>query len=151
MLRVSTRGRICARLAVYVCTKPHPLLVLLSLCGCGSADCALCGAACACVAQPVPSRSVVSCTKLSILTHEIQRCTYRERATKHARMQSTLRAALAKKVGVVLVMRMRTSGGNPLKKFLAMPLTCTVAMAMVVVGGICVQSITAIRTTVNNL
>ena len=36
-----TRGRICA---VYVCTKPHPLLVLLALCGCGSADCALCGA-----------------------------------------------------------------------------------------------------------
>ena len=29
---------------------------------------------------------------LSILTHEIQCCTYRERATKHARMQSALRA-----------------------------------------------------------
>ena len=27
---------------------------------------------------------------LSILTHEIQCCTYRERATKHARMQSAL-------------------------------------------------------------
>ena len=28
---------------------------------------------------------------LSILTHEVQCCTYRERATKHARMQSALR------------------------------------------------------------
>ena len=63
-----TRGRICARLAVYVCAKPHPLLVLLALCGCGSADCALCGAAYACVAQPVPSRSVVSCTSARVIS-----------------------------------------------------------------------------------
>ena len=59
-----TRGRICAR----VCAKPHPLLVLLALCGCGSADCALCGAACTCVAQPVPSRSVVSCTSARVIS-----------------------------------------------------------------------------------
>ena len=100
-----TRGRICARLADYVCAKPHPLLVLRALCGCSSADCALCGAACACVAQPVPSSAMYQCSShLLTLTHEIQCCTYRERATKHAHMQSALRYAL----GVVLVMRMRT-------------------------------------------
>ena len=38
-------------------------------------------------------------SSLGILTHEIQCCIYRDRATKHARMQSELRAALAKKGG----------------------------------------------------
>ena len=122
-MRVSSsasRRRICARLAIYVCAysgEATPTIVLLALCGCGLR---LRGATIA-----IKERCLLyQCSShISIHTHEIQ-ClyTYRERATKHARMQSALRTQ--KKVGVVLVTSMRTSGGNPLTNFLPCVYRC---------------------------
>ena len=95
-LRVSssayTRENLRKTCSSYSLAKPHPLLVMLALCGCGLR---LRGATSAikecCLLYQCSSH-------LLTLSIHIQCCvyTYRERATKHARMQSA-RATRAKR------------------------------------------------------